>query len=612
MLKTFVSFILSLTCILLASAQEPDILWTQYYNILGDECGSALILSDDGNIVMSGSSLGYNTGECIILKTDPSGNVIWTTIYGYDYQDAVGDVIQINTGEYIATGHFSFESSYNFRVGLAKIAQDGDLIWSRILDIEDYVQESGGSVCQTDDGGFIITGNCYSNGSHNIFIIKTDTSGIEEWQQTYVFSEDDYAYEIELCSDSGYVITGMSYNTANSSQDALLFKVDMNGNLLWSQYFGGDDDDCGYSLEKTVDGGYVLAGYNSSDVTGRGVYLLKTDSEGNELWSEIYQHATYCWGTCIKTTEDGGFIIGGTSSDVSQYVGSFRAIRTDDQGNELWTQTVYNSGGDDCQSVCINSDGGYLMFGYTSVIIQRDFYLVCLDSDPIQTGVSLSVIPESTPVQIPPEGGSFTYSVEITNVDSNDYNIDVWCDITFPAGMVLPVFTRENIPFPSGSEISRDNLIQSVPGGTMPGIYQYEVHVMNHDNWQMLAEDGFAFEKMSGEALSNESCSWALSGWEDNTKSSPILVSREISLFSATPNPFNNSTQLSYVIEKAGNTWIAVYDIMGREIETLVDGYRTPGQYTSNFDASTLASGVYFARIESVSSCVIQKLLLIK
>ncbi len=119
---------------------------------------------------------------------------------------------------------------------------------------------------------------------------------------------------------------------------------------LWTRTYGGDDGEEGCSVQQTADGGFIIAGTTHSFGAGSDdVYLIQTDSNGDTLWTKTYGGYHKDWGNSVKQTNDSGFIITGMTQNIDSVYGDVFLIRTDSNGDTLWTKTY---GGE-------NSDHGY-------------------------------------------------------------------------------------------------------------------------------------------------------------------------------------------------------------------------------------------------------------
>ena len=228
--------------------------------------------------------------------------------------------------------------------------------------------DRGYSVQQTSDGGYIITGYTSSFGARDgdVWLIKTDASGNEEWNRTFGRGSSNKGYSVQQTSDGGYIITG------NTGPQVWLIKTDASGSEEWNERFGGSFSDRGYSVQQTSDGGFIIAGsFTDSPIINTDVLLIKTDASGNEEWHKIFGSSDD-WNDgaySVGQTPDGGYIIAGYyySPDRRE---DLWLIKTNKWGDIEIIQDSRKFGGNSSDygtSVqAFPSGGGYIITGYTA------------------------------------------------------------------------------------------------------------------------------------------------------------------------------------------------------------------------------------------------------
>jgi len=168
-------------------------------------------------------------------------------------------------------------------------------------------------------------------------LIKTDINGDTLWTKTYGGASADVAFSITKANDNGYVICGITSSFGSGKDDIYIIKIDSDGNQQWYNTFGGIYRDVGYSIYKTNDNGYIIVGYTSYSTIGQypNVYLIKTDINGDTLWTKTYGGTGADVGHSVQQTNDNGYIIAGTTSSFGNGGNDVYLIKTDENGNVI-------------------------------------------------------------------------------------------------------------------------------------------------------------------------------------------------------------------------------------------------------------------------------------
>ena len=262
----------------------------------------------------------------------PNSSNTWTKTFGGTSSDEGHSVKQTTDSGYIITGSTGYGIGSD--VYLIKTNENGDSLWTKTFGGTDI--EQGSSVQQTTDGGYIITGSTssFGNGSSDVYLIKTDDGGNEEWTKTFGGTNSDQGLSVQQTTDGGYIITGYTYFLGSGICDLFLIKTDENGVEQWTKTFGGTGNDRGSSVQQSKDGGYIITGGTNSLGNGDDdVYLIKTDESGNELWTKIFGGTGYDEGISVQQTTDGGYIITGNTDSFGNGGTDVYLIKTDENGD---------------------------------------------------------------------------------------------------------------------------------------------------------------------------------------------------------------------------------------------------------------------------------------
>ncbi|MBU0519832.1 T9SS type A sorting domain-containing protein [bacterium] len=230
--------------------------------------------------------------------------------------------------------------------------------------------------------------------------------------------------------------------------------------------------------------------------------------------------------------------------------------------------------------------------------------------------IAIELDPLYEPIYISPWGGDFGYYLRLRNNTEDIQNFDLWIDILLPDSTVYgPVLLREDVNLEAFSSISR-LMIQEIPGGAPVGNYVEMGHIGDYVTQIILDESEILFTKVDYDCGSSGSpvYNWELSGWEQpkSLSGKQLSIPTEFTLYGAYPNPFNPTTTLRFDLPLAERVNLSVYDISGRLVATLIDGFRNAGSHEVTFDGSALVSGIYVYRLTAGEFTQSGKMVLMK
>jgi len=334
--------------------------------------------SDNGYIFTGYTDKNYfgNRADVWLLKTDNKGNELWNKTFHNKYGDVGHYVQQTNDNGYIIIGGNSVSTGCYDDVLLIKTDSEGNEQWNRTFG--GPYMDKGNYGQQTNDGGYIIAGSTQINVTQldkQIWVIKTDENGNEQWNRTYGGNRTEYGDSIQQTNDNGYIILGITIPQINEVQ-IVLFKTDENGLVQWNKTYTQLGIFChGTKVQQTNDNGYIIIGsistINTPDDYSKAL-LIKTNENGNISWVKTYQKNLR--EACMdgQQTNDGGFILAGCTNPPGQDVNDIWVFKTDSNGNMTWDRTFDVHHVDHAWSIQQTNDNGYIIAGDTWINNQLD------------------------------------------------------------------------------------------------------------------------------------------------------------------------------------------------------------------------------------------------
>jgi hypothetical protein len=456
-------------------------------------------------------------------------------------------------------------------------------------------------VHSTNDGGSVLAGriNSSNDGINRGYVVKTDLNGDEEWSQIYDDGGITELYSIKQTLDNGYICVGLSYSLDESGH-LFLLKLNSFGEIEWNQIHGENVDylEYGRDIIQTNDGGYAISGikYFDQNLDESKIWVLKTDSLGNALWEYTFGNGNFNFGSSIISLDNGELVVAGSKTVMDSNGGWGECgivLKIGQEGNEIWNQ-IYCSDSLDIYSIRfqdhkITSDDGYIMTGY----VVDEFYtkqILLLKTDSNGEEIWRHSYGNS--------GNDQGYSLEKTQ--DNGYIITGYISNPSPD---LYIFKLDSL-----------------------GTQEWEI-ILGGDSTDSLNDKGYSIDKTSN----NE---YVIGGYTSNYGNGGIdfwlvKIGSEILSIDQTPipynfvlhqnypNPFNPVTTLRYDLPEDAMVNITIYDMVGRQVNTLDRSQQTAGFKSIRWNATNdkgfpVSAGLYLYTIEAGQYRQTKKMVLLK
>jgi predicted secreted protein len=461
-------------------------------------------------------------------------DVDWTRFFGGEGTDKLYSLqIEDIPSALLLAGCQQANPDSDANIWLVKTDMDG-------LNPEEYIhawdEEDVATACVPCPYGYFIGGYTESQGSgdKDFYLEKMFDWGQTIWTRTYGGPGSDACNAILPTSDRGCIMVGQTNSFGAGGTDVWLVSAASNGDSLWSRTYGGPDDDYCAAIVPASDGGYYLAGTTESFGLGlRDFWLMKTNANGDSLWSDYYGGSGDDWCFSAQRTADGGLILAGYTNSFGTGHTDVWLVKTDENGVHQWNRTYNGRTPEDFDGAfCVQqtTDGGYIMTG-------SSFYAPGQHSD-----------------------------IMVLRVNANGDSL--WSLFYGGAGMDV------------GHAVQ-----QTSDGGFLVLCYLDDP---GQNAWLIrLNPEGAPIEER------------------------PLFAPRQFTL-SVFPNPFNPRATICFDLPRAMMARLSVFDMTGRLVTTLADAPLPAGTHRLAFDGSVYPSGVYFAHLQAGDYDRTEKLILLK
>ncbi len=458
-----------------------------------------------------------------------------------------------------------------FSISIMLFNQAPDIAWGRTFG--GTGDDSGYGVVECIDKSFIAVGstNSSGNGDYNVYVVKVDSTGYPLWSKIFGGTSDDFAYSICPADNGHYLIVGSTNSSGNGLSDIYVLCIDENGDSLWARTYGDSLNETGYSITKTQDNNYVIAGMtNSYGAGGNDIHAIKIDPTGELIWEKAYGENHDDIAYSVSATNDGGSIITGTTYSSGNYSGDIYLLKIDSLGQVMWTTTNHSNENTMAFSVQQTQDSGYIVCGSAYfTLLGYEWCLLKYDQrgslvwNTFQGSLNHDFAYAVQEVEYKNYiiTGNFSYEMYVVRADTQGLN--VWMLIYGGAGTDCAHSVRK----------------------TTDGGY---IIVGLTDSYGAGGNDLFLVK-----TYPDVTC----------IKEKTITVQFDIPEWVVCPNPFYNRTTIEYHATKQGcATKMAIYDITGKIVKlfgSLSDNQSRIFWDGTDNDNNILPSGVYYLVISS-------------
>ncbi len=476
----------------------------------------------------------------LIIIPSYGQDLIWSTNYGGQYNEEGHSGISTTDNCVAIIGSTFSKGAGEFDFYLLKINMAGDTLWCKTYGGADT--EYGRDIKQTDDDGYIIVGSTqsYGLGGSDIYLIRTDSYGNKLWDKTYGGVTNDEGWSVEITSDDGFIICGNTDSYGAGYSDLYLIKTDSLGNTVWTRTFGGSGGESGVAVRQLADDSYIAIGSTGSFGTGySSIYTVKADSNGDSLWAKTYGGIKADFGSDVEIAFDGSLLLCGWTASYGAGFYDAYLVKIDPDGNFLWSQAYGGAKEDRAYSVQQAMDCGYILTG-------------------IMEGSATSLL-------------------------------DIYVIKTDPTG---------------------NRIWERTYGGSKSDVGRVIFQEPNRD--YMLI--GHTYSYTSG---GSDIYILKISGEATDSPEDPYTVPSGYELAQNYPNPFNMSTRIDFELPRISSVKLTICNILGQTVRDWSYDLIFPGRNSVMWDGRDnygieIASGIYFYRLTAGEFIETKKMVLVK
>ncbi|MFZ5434557.1 MAG: carboxypeptidase regulatory-like domain-containing protein [Calditrichota bacterium] len=589
--------------------------WTRVYGSSAvNEIATSVVELPSGDLVIAGYN-GVNSEyhTVVLMGISATGDSLWYRSILGDGLTKANDLVQLSNGNLAVVGYRLGSNGTNSDLWLLMCESDGDTLWTRIFGGNST--DIGAKILEGPNNTLIIGGHTRSlgiPGDYDMWLLRTDFLGNQISSTTFGTGQKEVCYGLAIDNSSIYLCGTTSLG---QQVDGYVVRATATGDSVWAVPFSnGLNEEQFYGIAIRPEGSLICVGWSGSTTTNVAPWYQMVYPDGSDAGFHIYANLPISRFMGILTPQGGGFLtfgiitvsghregylmrippthgIRGVVRDQAHndpisgvhvsVVGTSRFSVTDALGRYL-VEVIPGTYDLIASRRCYSPDTVFTVQSYEDSTVEADFVLpvpkYIQNRTSINCVVRNHVVAAETLIVYNDGSGGLDFSVTLESLNPPSD----WISVT-PAYGVVPV----------GEEFSI--LIQFDTDTTDDGVYDYFGYLVVHAN---SCPDSVDRLPVLLTVL--------------DVPDQPVRTAYEYALQPAYPNPFNPTTSLTFAVPHTAEVAITVFDVMGREVQTVAQGVYSAGEYTVAFDAAGLPSGLYLARMQTADFTATQKLLLMK
>ena len=385
----------------------------------------------------------------MLCFTITNAQITFQKKFGGKLQESARSMEILSDGYLILAHTTTYSAAGDTDVYIIKTDLNGAQQWTK--KIGGPGQDVGYSIKATNDGNFIVCGSTSTTATSNpdAWLFKMDKNADVLWSKTQSTTGIDVGFEVQQTTDNGYIIAGFTDVAGPTNHDSFLWKTDATGTTSFFKTYGGPATDEAHSVKQTADGGFIFVGETLNTPAGdRDFYLVKTNADGTLAWTKNYGGTDYERGQYVELTSDGYILTGDTKSygagDYDVYI-----VKINVEGTVQWSKTYGGTDKDISKMIRKTTDGGYIVAGISRSFnrVNPDFWILKLKAtgDTMWTRLYGGPLHEHCYFASQTADGGYVAAGHTVNAYTPDYDVDVYLVKMNDQGRVLTGLAESNV-----------------------------------------------------------------------------------------------------------------------------------------------------------------------